>query len=109
MVGKGSAENLHLQNNEAEDVYEPLHIRLIDNYETDTVITIQHAHEFHSSISIMQIRDRVVLMDFSVVIRLSKYIVARSKVLQRTCFSHFPASRDHINIVNQLGPESDAG
>ena len=40
MVGKGSAENLHLQNNEAEDVYEPLHIRLIDNYETDTVITI---------------------------------------------------------------------
>ena len=59
MVGKGSAENLYLRNNEAEDVYEPLHIRLIDNCETDTVITIQHAHAFHSSISIMQIRDRV--------------------------------------------------
>ena len=36
---KGSAENVHLRNNEAEGVYEPLHIRILDNCETDTVIT----------------------------------------------------------------------
>ena len=39
MVGKGSAKNVHLRNNEAKDVYESLDIRLIGNCETDSVIT----------------------------------------------------------------------